>query len=56
MPMGDYNEDEHERREQKATAVDAEFTDDRTSYEGTVDYDDGSTAEDLLDQFNEING
>lgn len=54
MSMGDYDEIEHERRERKASSVDTDFSDDRTTYEGTVEYDDGTTAEELLEQFDEI--
>ena len=51
MSMGAYDEDEHERREQKTSTVDAAFDDERTSYEGTVEYDSGDSAEALIDQF-----
>ncbi len=51
MSMGAYDEDEHERREKKASTVDAAFDDERTSYEGTVEYDSGDSAEALIDQF-----
>jgi hypothetical protein len=49
--MGAYDEDEHERREKKTSSVDAAFDDERTSYEGTVEYDSGDSAEALIDQF-----
>jgi hypothetical protein len=54
--MGAYDEDEHERRERKASAVDTDFSDDRTVHEGTVEYDAGESAEELLAQFDEIKG
>lgn len=54
MSMGAYDEDEHERRERKNTAVDASFDDERTEYEGKVEYDTGESTEDLLDQFKQI--
>ncbi|MFP4590365.1 MAG: DUF5786 family protein [Halobacteriales archaeon] len=54
MSMGAYDEDEHERRERKATAVDADFDDDRTVYHGSVEYETGESTEDLLEQFKEI--
>lgn len=54
MSMGAYDEDEHERREQKASSVDADFDDERTIYEGSVEYETGESTEDLLDQFKEI--
>lgn len=54
MSMGAYDEDEHERREQQASRVDADFDDERTIYHGRVEYDAGESAEDLLDQFEEI--
>ncbi len=51
MSMGAYDEDEHERREQKASSVDASFDDERTNYQGSVEYESGGSAEDLLDQY-----
>ncbi|WP_345780871.1 DUF5786 family protein [Halalkaliarchaeum sp. AArc-CO] len=56
MSMGAYDEDEHERRERKATTVDADFDDERTEYDGTLTYDSGDSAEELLDQFRELQG
>ena len=52
--MGAYDEDEHERRERKNSEVGTDFDDDRTVYEGTVEYDSGDSTEDLLDQFERI--
>jgi hypothetical protein len=52
--MGAYDEDEHERRERKTSAVDVSDDDDRTQYRGSVEYDSGESAEDLLDQFEQI--
>ena len=54
MSMGAYDEDEHERREQKASNVDASFDDERTDYEGEIEYDSGDSAEALLDQFEKM--
>ena len=54
MSMGAYDEDEHERREKKASSVDADFDEARTEYRGTVEYDAGESTQDLLDQFEEI--
>jgi hypothetical protein len=54
MSMGAYDEEEHERRERKNSEVDASFDDDRNEYDGSVEYDSGESAEDLLDQFQEI--
>jgi hypothetical protein len=54
--MGAYDEDEHERRERKNGSVDADFDDDRTVYEGKVEYDSGDSTEALLDQFREMKG
>ena len=54
MSMGAYDEDEHERREQKASNVDASFDDERTDYEGKIEYDSGDSAEALLDQFEKM--
>jgi hypothetical protein len=52
--MGAYDEDEHERREQKTSTVDAAFDDDRVVYQGTIEYDSGDSAEALLDQFKRL--
>jgi hypothetical protein len=54
MSMGAYDEDEHERRERKASSVDADFDDDRAEYDGEVEFEDGSSTEDLLDQFEQM--
>jgi len=54
MSMGAYDEDEHERREAKATAVDTDFDDQRAEYRGEIEYDSGDSAEALLDQFKQI--
>ena len=54
MSMGAYDEDEHERREQQASTVDADFDDERTIYHGEVEYDSGDSTEELLDQFERI--
>jgi len=54
MSMGAYDEDEHERREKKASQVDADFDDERTNYRGTVEFDSGDSTEALLDQFERI--
>jgi len=55
MSLGAYDEDEHERRERKTSEIDADFDDERTVYEGSVEYDSGDSTEELLDQFQEIN-
>ena len=54
MSMGAYDEEEHERRERKNSSVDTDFDDERTEYEGHVEYDTGASTEDLLNQFKEI--
>jgi len=54
MSMGAYDEDEHERREQKTSSVDASFDDERTNYDGDLEYDSGDSTEELLDQFKQI--
>jgi hypothetical protein len=54
MSMGAYDEDEHERRAEKASQVDTDFDDVRTEYRGKVEYDSGDSAEALLDQFHEM--
>jgi hypothetical protein len=54
MSLGDYDADEHERREKKNSEVDAAFDDDRAQYDGEVKSTEEST-EDLLDQFEQLN-
>lgn len=54
MSMGAYDEDEHERREEKTSSVDVSFDDERTNYEGSIEYDSGDSTEALLDQFRKI--
>jgi hypothetical protein len=54
MSMGAYDEAEHERRERKNSEVDASFDDERNEYRGSVEYEGGESAEELLDQFHEI--
>jgi len=56
MSMGAYDEDEHERREQKTGQVDAEFDDDRSQFRGTLSYESGDSTEALLDQFKQLQG
>ena len=54
MSMGAYDEEEHERREQKNSSVDVSFDDERTNYEGKVTFDNGESADELLNQFKQI--
>lgn len=54
MSMGAYDEDEHERRAQKTSEVDADFDDTRTGFEGTIEFDSGDSTEALIDQFQEL--
>ena len=54
MSLGAYDEQEHERRERKNADVDLSEDDERSSYRGSVEYDTGESAEELLDQFHEI--
>jgi hypothetical protein len=54
MSMGSYDEAEHERRERKNSELDANFDDDRTDYEGDIQYEGGDSTEQLLKQFQEI--
>lgn len=54
MSMGAYDEAEHERRERKASTVDAGFDDQRNEYEGRVEYEGEESTEQLLDQFKEM--
>jgi len=56
MSLGAYDEAEHERREQMASSVDADFDDQRNEYRGTLEYDSGDSTEELLAQFREMKG
>ncbi|WP_425491741.1 DUF5786 family protein [Halohasta salina] len=55
MSMGAYDEDEHERREAKASTVDADFDQERKEFRGSVTDDTGASADELLDQFEKLN-
>ncbi|NIB98169.1 hypothetical protein G9C83_00865 [Halobacterium sp. R2-5] len=52
--MGAYDDDEHERREAKTNNVEVSDDDTRTTYEGSVEFDSGDSAEDLIDQFQQL--
>jgi len=54
--MGAYDEAEHERREQKASTVDADFDQERSEFRGSVTYDSGESTDELLDQFAKLQG
>ena len=54
MSMGAYDEHEHERREQKNSSVSVDSDDERIDYRGTIRYDSGGSADDLLAQFKKI--
>ena len=54
MSMGAYDEDEHERREQKTASVNVHSDDERINYQGTIEYDSGESADDLLAQFRKM--
>ena len=54
MSLGAYDEQEHERRAEKTANVDISEADTRTAYNGSVEFDAGESADELLDQFQEI--
>lgn len=54
MSMGSYDEAEHERREQKASQVDADFEGGRSEFRGELEYDAGDSAEALIEQFEHL--
>ncbi len=54
MSMGAYDNDEHERRERMSSEVDTSFDDERNEYRGSVEYESGESAEQLLDQFKQM--
>ena len=41
MAMGDYDEDEHERRERKTSSIRTDTAEGRTEYRGKIEYDSG---------------
>jgi len=53
MSMGAYDEDEHERREEKHS-VEVSDDDTRSTYEGSVEFDSGDSTEELLDKFEQM--
>lgn len=54
MSMGSYDEQEHERRERKNTAVDASFDDEREEYDGSVEFEGEESTAALLEQYSQI--
>jgi len=56
MSMRAYDEAEHERREAKTSTVDADFDQEREEFRGSVTYDSGESADELLDQFEKLKG
>jgi hypothetical protein len=54
MSLGAYDEDEYERRERKNATVDMSEDDTRSTYEGSVEYESGDSADELLAKFEEI--
>lgn len=53
MGMGAYDEDEHERRAEKAR-VEALPDDDRVDFHGSVEFDEGDDADTLIEQFQRL--
>ena len=54
MSIGSFDEDEHERREKKNATVDISEDDDRTNFQGKIEYDSGESAQSLIDQFKKL--
>lgn len=54
MSMGAYDEAEHERRERMTSQVEPGTDDIRKTYRGTVQFDSGDSADELLEQFKQI--
>jgi hypothetical protein len=54
MSMGAYDEAEHERRELKSGTIDADFSEARHEFRGTVTFEDGGTPEELMAVFEQI--
>jgi hypothetical protein len=54
MSLGAYAQQEHELRAQKTANVDISEADTRTEYNGSVEFDAGESADELLDQFQEL--
>lgn len=53
MGFGSYDESEHEEQEIEADEVDTE-NNERTEFEGDMDFESGADTDDLLDQLSEI--
>ena len=54
MSMGAYDEAEHERRELKSGMIDADFSEARHEFRGTVTFEDAGTPEELMAVFEQI--
>lgn len=55
MSMGAFDEEEHERREEMIGSVEADSDDERTVFEGRIEYSDDSVDE-LLSRLQELKG
>jgi hypothetical protein len=54
MSMGAFDEEEHERREKKISAVDTDADDRRTTIEGTIEYTGDDSIDELLSRFDDL--
>lgn len=54
MSMGTFDEEEHERREKKLSSVVADSDDERTDYEGRVEYTGDESVDELLSRLKEL--
>ncbi|GAA0255999.1 DUF5786 family protein [Haladaptatus pallidirubidus] len=54
MSMGTFDAEEHERREKKISSVVADSDDQRTNFEGQVEYTGDDSIEELLARLKEV--
>lgn len=54
MSMGAFDEEEYERREKKIGSVDADSDDDRTPFEGRLEFTGDESVDELLARLKEL--
>lgn len=54
MSMGAFDEEEHERREEMIGSVEADSDDERTVFEGRIEYTGGDSVDELLSRLQEL--
>ncbi|MFD1643816.1 hypothetical protein DJ71_21180 [Halorubrum sp. E3] len=54
MGMGNFDEQEHERREKKLSEIESDSEEQPTEYQGQITFDTEDTTEALLDRLKEM--